>query len=77
MYFMFDRYSVSSCHHREKNTSSARHSRATGPAPSCAPSSNAERNMAKFSEMRLMPMSSRLQAQLADHQFVGAVGGLG
>ena len=55
---MFDRYSVSSCHQREKNTSSARHSRATGPAPSWSPSSNAERNMAKLSEMRLMPMSS-------------------
>ena len=55
---MFDRYSVSSCHHLEKNTSSARHSRATGPAPSWAPCSKADRNIAKFSEMRLTPMVS-------------------
>ena len=55
---MFDRYRVSSCHHREKKTSSQRHSRATGPAPSCAPCSNADRNIAKLSEMRVTPMSS-------------------
>jgi hypothetical protein len=55
---MFDRYKVSSCHQREKNTNRARHSRAIGPAPSWAPSSKADRNIAKFSEMRVTPMSS-------------------
>ena len=55
---MLERYSVSSCHHREKNTRSARHSRAIGPAPSRAPSSNADRNIAKFSEIRLIPKRS-------------------
>ena len=55
---MFERYSVSSCHQREKNTSRPRHSRATGPAPSCAPCSNAVRNIAKFSEILVTPMPS-------------------
>ena len=55
---MFERYSVSSCHQREKNTSSQRHNRATGPAPSWAPCSKADRNIAKFSDTRLTPMPS-------------------
>src|ERR1700733_11338065 len=59
---MFERYSVSNCHHREKNTKNPRHNRATGPAPSWAPCSNADRNMAKFSEIRLMPMRSACRA---------------
>ena len=59
---MFERYSVSNCHQREKNSRNPRHSRATGPAPSCAPCSNADRNMAKFNEIRLMPMRSACRA---------------
>ena len=55
---MFDRYRVSSCHQREKNTSSARHNRATGPAPIREPSSKAERNIAKLSEIRVIPKRS-------------------
>ena len=41
-----------------------------------APCSNADRNIAKFSEIRVMPRPSALQRQLADHQLDGAVGGL-
>ncbi|CAG7017243.1 hypothetical protein PICSAR181_01480 [Mycobacterium avium subsp. paratuberculosis] len=59
---MFERYRVSSCHHREKNSSNPRHSRATGPAPSWAPCSNADRNIAKFSEMRVIPRLSAFNA---------------
>ena len=55
---MLERYSVSSCHQREKNTRNARHNRAIGPAPSRAPSSKAERNIAKLSEIRVMPKRS-------------------
>lgn len=56
-YFTLDRYSASSCHQREKNTSTERHSRSTGPAPIRAPSSNTERNTAKFNEIRVIPNS--------------------
>src|SRR5271166_1889444 len=63
---MFERYSVSNCHQREKNTKNPRHNRATGPAPSWAPCSNADRNIAKFSEIRLMPMRSACRARLLD-----------
>ena len=55
---MLERYSVSSCHQREKKISSARHRRRIGPAPSCEPCSKAERNIAKFSEIRVTPISS-------------------
>ena len=58
---MLDRYSVSSCHQREKNTRIQRHSRATGPAPSWVPCSNADRNIAKFSDTRLIPTSSEFR----------------
>jgi len=70
---MFERYSVSSCHHREKNNSNPRHNRAIGPAPSWAPCSNAERNIAKFSEMRMISKGFSVEGALADHQLDRAV----
>ena len=54
-YFTLDRYSDSSWNQREKNSSSRRHSRSTGPAPIRAPSSNTARNTAKLSEIRSTP----------------------
>ena len=51
-YFTLERYSASSCHQREKNSSTERQIRRIGPAPIRAPSSNTERNTAKFSETR-------------------------
>ena len=73
-YFMFDQFWVSSCHHR-KNTSNARHSR-TGPAPSWAPCSKADRNIAKFSEIRLTPMVSACWSPVRSSNSDGSVGGL-
>ncbi len=57
-YFTFERYSASSCHQREKKTSTERQMRRIGPAPMREPSSNTERNTAKLSETRTTPISS-------------------
>ena len=54
-YFTLLRYSVSSCHHREANVSTAAVRRSTGPEPSCSAPLNTLRSTAKFNDSRRTP----------------------
>ncbi len=55
--FALNLYSDSIWNQRDRNTSSPRQARSTGPAPIRSPRASAERNIAKFSDTRRTPIA--------------------
>ncbi len=76
--FALNLYSDSIWNQRDRNTSSPRQPRSTGPAPIRSPRASAERNIAKFSDTRETPSAGACLEGGDDQQLVEpGVGGRG